>query len=70
MIRIAARTTNGQKLKMEAKVGSLAEAWEVLQTEMKTKKVAPLVAVQLTTSRQPTGGLRVVEEKPAKKGRK
>ena len=70
MIRIAARTTNGQKLKMEAQVGSLAEAWEVLQTEMKAKKVAPLIAVQLTVRRQTTAGLRVVEEKSAKKGRK
>lgn len=60
MIRIAARMTDGRKLKMDAHMGSLAEAWEVLQTELKAKKVAPLVAVQMTVSRQATGGLRVV----------
>lgn len=70
MIRVAARKSDGTKLKMDAHVQSLGEAWDLLHTELKAKKVpvAALVAIQLTISKQTSGGLQVLS-RPRKGGR-
>jgi len=69
MIRVAARRSDGTKLKMEAHVNSLEDAWDLLHTELKAKKIpaGALVAVQLTHSKETRGGLRVLGTPRAKK---
>jgi hypothetical protein len=71
MIRVAARRADGTKLKMDAHVKSLGEAWDLLHSELRSKKIPTdqLVAIQLTTSRQAAGGLQVLREPPARKKR-
>jgi hypothetical protein len=64
MIRVAARRSDGTKLKMDANVGSFGEAWDLLQAELKVKKIpaSTLTALQFTQSKQATGG----QGRPAK----
>jgi len=69
MIRVAARRSDGTKLKMNAQVNSLEDAWDLLHTELKAKKIptGALVAIQLTTSKQTSGGLQVLGTPRARK---
>ncbi len=69
MIRVAARKADGTKLKLNAHVKSLGEAWDLLHTELKAKKITTdqLVAVQLSQSKQTTGGLQVLGQPVTRK---
>jgi hypothetical protein len=64
MIRVAARRSDGTKLKLNAPVNSLEEAWDLLHAELKANKIpaGALVAIQLTQSKQTGGGLQVLGE--------
>jgi hypothetical protein len=63
------RAGDGTKLKLNAHVKSLGEAWDLLHAELKAKKIPTdqLVAIQLTTSKGTSGGLQVLGGLPAKR---
>lgn len=70
MIRVAARKSDGTKLKLNAHVKSLGEAWDLFHTELKTNRIPAdqLVAIQLTIPKQTSAGLMVLPR--AKKARR